>query len=822
MLAGAIVFYMSLFAYALLLPLPFVPIDSFLEFFIKLCALLFVSFLFALIVRFCVMWPFRNRLLSYRSFNYLLPVYNSTDRPYISSELHDLIIHNRSAELSVLENSFRKGNKCVIILGFPGIGKSTIASALISKSDFWINLRNKPVDLKCLLIIILQYLGANDYVNIINKSNPVGIREIRCVCDLLSNSERKLVFDNFESVLDKKGIILDPNIFLFIRTLIESDTNSQIIITSQVLPYAKKDNPFSNINNTLILKIKGLTHDHGVSLLKRIISTPVSDELLVKLSIISNGNPLIIKLASSVINDHPGSVDKRTIELFINKFKKLTSLRNFIKIASKGLYTCIDRLCLIHDHISYNALLLLFKDLKKSDDLVRNMQSKSLLEIQTVNDSSFYCLNTAVAQLNFDKLARKKYRFKKAAKRAANLYLSFAESQKGTQPINLHGIADAYLKAHYYLMISNDQLLAFKLATHILFPLLSQTNSTIILYNIYKEKHAIFKHKLLKSNKTKNRHLNIIVDLSSIAGQIGLFAEALDYSVEALNLSKSLKCEKGMMKAYGNIGCSLQNLGEDLKAIENLKLQRNLADKLNSKRDRANSEGNLAISYKNIKQYDNARGYYIKQLIYEFKCYKERKDYDISALANAYNNLGALYIEHYGKIEKAKRLFEMQNKISTEFGYGIGIAKSKINLGNIYKELGNNAKARVLCQQGLKRFSELGIIEGIAHANRAIAITFLAENNWEMCLYYNARSYLISIKQYYPETGSDAERIWYCMQKMNRQRFRGVIVKSVGLGESQKIIETFEKVEHKIIEDGADPKKVRLGAKLEVQFKNNI
>ncbi|MGP8217740.1 MAG: tetratricopeptide repeat protein [Bacteroidia bacterium] len=235
---------------------------------------------------------------------------------------------------------------------------------------------------------------------------------------------------------------------------------------------------------------------------------------------------------------------------------------------------------------------------------------------------------------------------------------------------------------------------------------------------------GIAQNKLIDSlkNRLKNEKQDttkIVLELSICRAyeSTGDFLQSLDYSVRALNQSKSLlgssnsaivlAAKKGEAKAYLNIGNSYNDQGNYNQAQNYYALALKAKEALGDKLGIANANNNLGLVCWSESNYPLALDYFLKsQNMYAAINNK-------SGMARTYNNIGLLY-EEEGNNDSALSYFQKCLAIEKEQNDKEGIDMAYNNLGLIYHDQKKYFSALEYYFKSLEFRKELNNEAGIA------------------------------------------------------------------------------------------------------------
>jgi tetratricopeptide (TPR) repeat protein len=215
---------------------------------------------------------------------------------------------------------------------------------------------------------------------------------------------------------------------------------------------------------------------------------------------------------------------------------------------------------------------------------------------------------------------------------------------------------------------------------------------------------------------------NFSQNLGNAYYRLGEYRKAIEYYGQALNIAREISHRQGEGQCLGNLGNAYGDLGEDRRAIEYyeqaLAISRDIGDRLGEGR----RLGNLGLSYGNLGDYRKAIEYH-EQALASSREIGNRHDE-----GSVLNNLGLSY-GSLGDYRKAIEYQEQSLTIKREIGDRRGEGSSLGNLGLSYRNLGDYPKAIEHHEQALAISREIGDRrgEGVGLGNLGIAYDKLGE-----------------------------------------------------------------------------------------------
>jgi len=181
--------------------------------------------------------------------------------------------------------------------------------------------------------------------------------------------------------------------------------------------------------------------------------------------------------------------------------------------------------------------------------------------------------------------------------------------------------------------------------------------------------------------------------LGLIEADAGRFPEALEYHLKALAIRERTNDKEGLSYSFNNLGNAYRNMGQFERALQYH--QRGLALKveLGNRSSEAYSHHNIGLVYFAMKDYPKAleayrRGLTIREALK-----------DTRAIAVSLNGIGS--VEVLTNPSAALRTYERALALRRETGDQRGEMATEINLGDVYRRMGDLARATERFQRAL-------------------------------------------------------------------------------------------------------------------------
>ncbi len=276
---------------------------------------------------------------------------------------------------------------------------------------------------------------------------------------------------------------------------------------------------------------------------------------------------------------------------------------------------------------------------------------------------------------------------------------------------------------------------------------------------------------LLESQNDTNR-INLLNTLSyelnySDAGK------AEEYALEALALGEELNFDRGVSKAFNNLGIIYKNTGKFELAAENCQKAIQLSQisgdsaaigsaantmgtvkyylgeyntalswyhrslsiykQLNQPDREGTLINNIGLVYSILSDYNRALEYYFRSL----KMQEESNN--MMGMGLALSNIGIIYF-NLGDYSKALDYYERSLKIRLDLNDDFGIASCYSNMGNVYQQKGEPEKAMEYHIKALEIFEEKNDMNNAAVTISCIGYNYLNQAEYEKAISYFSRS----------------------------------------------------------------------------------
>lgn len=241
----------------------------------------------------------------------------------------------------------------------------------------------------------------------------------------------------------------------------------------------------------------------------------------------------------------------------------------------------------------------------------------------------------------------------------------------------------------------------------------------------------------LKKSTDTNK-INILNKLSTAYADNNA-TKAMEYANLAIELSKPLAFEIGIIKAYNNIGIVYDITGKYDSALINYNNSLVLSKKLNNKRQMANTLNNIGLVYWNKGELDLGLNHYLQSLkLFEQIEHKKGQ-------ANTLSNIGLIYYD-LQKFKEALDYHFRALKIREELNDNYGIGVSQTNIGLTYSNLKDLKTALVYLKKSLATKKQNNDLYGQAISLSDIGVMYNELKQHDTAIYYQMQALPIRIK----------------------------------------------------------------------------
>lgn len=658
-----------------------------------------------------------------------------------------------------------ESHRIIVIYGIPGIGKTTLASKLLSqyrgkRNLFWYQFHEWDTlrNLTTQLSHFLSGMGKNRLSSYIRNVKTLDINETSDLLEeALNDTESLLFFDDFHRA--KESMI---QFFSSFAERLERMNNVNIVILGRyILPFY--DRRAVIINNTVAeMQLGGLDEDSSLELLRE---RGISGPNLKKIYEITKGHPLSMELIESVEPLPYG----RSVKKYIHEeiFSKLSKEENqLLKILSVYRYPVKPDAFFIEDDITHKCL----------DTLL----NRSLI-YETQHEE--YYVHELIREFFYRRLTPKLKR--KYHLGAANYYFAIPsqenELKTGVLKTESTPPLQNRVEALHHLLRAGEHETAAELAVkhgselinqgylEELIKLLEDSNLWLVdsVRDMYKVQLLLLRGDVLKiwgewdialesykealaQAEDKGEHLMKAEAYRKIGDffvKRNQWDEALHNIKKALAISRKFNDPLGEADASRSFGRVYWRRGEYNKAVNNYNKAIDCIEKIKGPKKRgkeihkeakkipvlASIYIDMGLLYDDKGDYELAIEYYEKSL----KLLNQVKD--ISEIARVYNNLGVTW-ERNGDLDKAIEYYEMGITAAEKSGDISTKGWVLFNAGGAYAKRNDFDRAINYCDESLFILEKLDYKLGISGVYNTYGIIYKMKQKWDKAQEYFQKS----------------------------------------------------------------------------------
>jgi two-component system NarL family sensor kinase len=215
--------------------------------------------------------------------------------------------------------------------------------------------------------------------------------------------------------------------------------------------------------------------------------------------------------------------------------------------------------------------------------------------------------------------------------------------------------------------------------------------------------------------------------------------KALEYAQLAIELSKPLKFDMGIIQAYNNIGIVFDVTGKYDSALINYNNSLVISKKINHTRLMANTLNNIGLVYWNKGELDLALNYYLQSLKL-FEKIESKK-----GQANTLSNIGLIYTD-FKKYNEALEYHFKSLKIREQMADSYGIGVSQSNIGMTYGYLQEIKKALEYLEKALETKQRNNDLYGQGITLSDIGIIYGGFKKYDLAIEYQLKALAIRTK----------------------------------------------------------------------------
>lgn len=716
-------------------------------------------------------------------------------------------------------------HKIIVIHGIPGIGKTTLASKLLSdykgkKNIFWYQFHEWDTlrNLTNLLSQFLSRIGKNGLSSYLKRNKTLDMNEVSDFLeDDLDKTESLLFFDDFH----RAGEIMIRFFSSFAERLERMNAVNIVIIGRYIFPFY--DRKAVVIDNTVAeMQLKGLDENSSMEFLR---AKGISGQDIKKIYEITKGHPLTMELIKSVEEVTDGKSVKKYIHEEI--FSKLTEEeKQLLRALSVYRYPVRVDAFLIEDNITHECL----------DSLL----GRSLI-YETQRDK--YDVHELIREFFYRRLTPKLKR--KYHGEAARYYLSQVDQDGLRKPGIIRPQPSPSLQnrveALYHFLRAGEHESAAQLAVEHgaelinqgfleeLMNLLEDSNLWLVegVRDKYEAQLLLLRGEVLRTWGEWDLALESYKEALAVTEERGehireaeayrkigdLFIkksrwdEALQHLSKALSLSREFNDFLGEADACRGFGRVFWRKGEYDKAVTNYNKAIGCIEKIKVTKDTekaahkkalhipvmASTYIDLGLLYDDKGDYEQAINHYENSL----KLLNQIKD--MPEMARVYNNLGVAWYRS-GDLDKAIEFYEKCIE-AAEKSHEITLKGWVLfNAGEAYAKKYDFERATNYCDKSLDILKKLDYKLGISGVYSTYGIIYKMRKEWDKAMEYFQKSIEIREEMNMPYRLADGYYEFGLMfkEKGDKKKARNYLKKALKIFEKLGNQRFIEKIDHEL------------------------
>lgn len=250
--------------------------------------------------------------------------------------------------------------------------------------------------------------------------------------------------------------------------------------------------------------------------------------------------------------------------------------------------------------------------------------------------------------------------------------------------------------------------------------------------------------------------------LGLIEADDGQFAEALDYHLKALAIRERTSDREGLAYSYNNLGNAFRNMGDFEKALEYHKQGLALKIALGNRPSEAYSHQNMGLVYYAMGDHVNALAAYGRAL-----AIREELD-DPRGVGVSLNAIGQ--VEATTNPRAALRTYQRALALRRKTGDERGEMATEINLGNVYRRIGDTGRATAAYNRALTLGARLDTPLMRSNALKALAEVEAERGNHEAAYRHQLQHQDVRDKMFNDENAERFQRLQVAHEAERQQR----------------------------------------------------
>jgi CHAT domain-containing protein len=268
---------------------------------------------------------------------------------------------------------------------------------------------------------------------------------------------------------------------------------------------------------------------------------------------------------------------------------------------------------------------------------------------------------------------------------------SLAPTEVGVRKILLEGTAHEYLRD--FENSERELQLAQQAATRsqpqMICEVLNRQGSLLIDQEKFTEAEAALRQALVLARERKNarQEASILTNLVVASTHLEHFDEAMDWSRDALALSRQLNMQALIGTNLGNVGWASFELGDFAGALSNYTEGAEVSERSGLKGYGAYWLNGVANANLALRRYADAESFSTQALL------RAQKMADTETITDSYNTLAELSLRS-GQLDQANQYNRQATQLEEQSKDGFGLRASRILAGRIDLRRGNIAEAQ--------------------------------------------------------------------------------------------------------------------------------
>ncbi len=306
----------------------------------------------------------------------------------------------------------------------------------------------------------------------------------------------------------------------------------------------------------------------------------------------------------------------------------------------------------------------------------------------------------------------------------------------------------------------------------------------------------------LQNAREDTAKIRLLFELSDVYGKTDII-KALQFSKDALHLSKQLNSDLYIARSYIKLGSNLIVMGNYDEALKNFLSSLKIAQNNKFQYEEFVSLSNLGVIQDRIDKFDNALKYYFEALnIYNKNFEKGKPIYEIKNIQGLYNNIGNIYASKKD-LRTAEEYYLKGLAISEQKKDYSNIGIICNNLGKLEDEKKNFDKAYSYLLKSLEARQKINDKSGIAKSYYSLANHYSEKQDPVAALEFAKKSFALSTELKEPLTRKISSMFLYQINK-----------KLGNWQEALKYHEIFQQVSDTLINDN----KIQELTRLQMQY----